>query len=427
MSAGQRTLPMALPAAARSPHAAGHWLVYGVFGLPLAMAALPLYVHVPRLYAEAGVDLALLGALLLAARLADAGIDPLLGRWSDRAASRRRLILLALPFLACGMLALLHPPASGAAPWLLASLLATCFGFSLASIAYQAWGAELGRDSGERTLLTAGREGFGLAGVILASILPLLLAADAATGLSRLAWLFLPLLALAALLTLARTPEPVARFSPAGTPGLRRALADPRFVRLLAVFVANGIAAALPATLVLFFVADVLRAEAWSGAFLALYFAAGIAGLPLWVALARRIGRVRAWLLAMALAVAAFAGAATLGEGAVWAFAAVCLLTGIALGADLALPPALLADIAESREATAGAGAYFGWWNLVAKLNLALAAGLALPLLAALGYQPGSGEGMLALTLVYALLPLFFKLLAAALAWRWRDQLEVSA
>jgi hypothetical protein len=47
--------------------------------------------------------------------------------------------------------------------------------------------------------------------------------------------------------------------------------------------VVNGIAAALPATLVLFYVADVLQAEAWSGAFLALYFVSGVAFLPLWV------------------------------------------------------------------------------------------------------------------------------------------------
>ncbi|TXG94443.1 MAG: MFS transporter, partial [Rhodocyclaceae bacterium] len=41
------------------------WLAYGLFGLPLAMAALPVYVHVPRLYADAGINLALLGGLLL--------------------------------------------------------------------------------------------------------------------------------------------------------------------------------------------------------------------------------------------------------------------------------------------------------------------------------------------------------------------------
>lgn len=62
---------------------------YGVFGMPLAMAALPSYVHVPKFYGDhLGVDLALLGGVLLALRLADGAIDPLLGVLSDRGGPR---------------------------------------------------------------------------------------------------------------------------------------------------------------------------------------------------------------------------------------------------------------------------------------------------------------------------------------------------
>ena len=64
---------------------------YGLLGLPLAFVALPLYVLLPNHYArEFGVPLATLGAVLLAARLFDALIDPLLGRWSDRLCSVAR-------------------------------------------------------------------------------------------------------------------------------------------------------------------------------------------------------------------------------------------------------------------------------------------------------------------------------------------------
>jgi Na+/melibiose symporter-like transporter len=61
-----------------------------------------------------------------------------------------------------------------------------------------------------------------------------------------------------------------------------------------------------------------------------------------------------------------------------------------------------------------------GWWNLATKLNLALAAGLALPLLAWGGYAPGQRgpQALLTLTLAYGLLPCLLKLLAmAALYW----------
>ncbi|MBK6631776.1 MAG: MFS transporter [Betaproteobacteria bacterium] len=415
--------------AARSAAELGarHWLAYGALGLPLAMAALPVYVHVPRFYAETvGMDLALLGFILLAARFADAGLDPLIGWWGDRRRARRGMILLALPCLALGMLALMHPPALHAAGWLALSLVITYLGYSLATIALQAWGAELGRNARERTLLTASREGFGLAGVVAAAVLPGLLAADAALGLSRLSWVFVALLAVLGGLTLLGTPaaQPTADNQERAAASPLGALKDAAFRRLLAVYVASGIAAALPATLVLFFVADVLQAAQWGGAFLALYFVAGAAGLTFWVRLARRIGRVRAWIGGMLLASLAFVWAYGLGAGDVAAFAAICLISGLTLGADLALPAALLADLAEREEASVRAGGYFGWWNLVTKLNLALAAGIALPLLAWLGYRPNASDGTAALSAVYCLLPVGFKLVSAALAWRWRKELE---
>jgi Na+/melibiose symporter-like transporter len=263
-----------------------------------------------------------------------------------------------------------------------------------------------------------------LLGVVLAAALPSVLANDMNAGIARLSWLLPPLLLLAAAVSFYGVPGvPTAPVSRAPLlASLRRVFADQAFRRLLLVFVANGIAAALPATLFLFFVADVLHAEAASGPLLALYFIAGAASLPLWVRLAAQHGRVVAWLLAIVLSIAAFAGASLLGPGDLWAFAAICLASGLALGADLALPVAIAADLGERQ---GQAGACFGVWNLVAKLNLALAAGLSLPLIGALGYVPGGGTGLAALVFAYALLPLAFKLLAGSLLWRWRSSLEL--
>ena len=60
-----------------------------------------------------------------------------------------------------------------------------------------------------------------------------------------------------------------------------------------------------------------------------------------------------------------------------------------------------------------------GWWALAAKLNLALAAGLALPLLGLWGYQPGSADpqGLAALSLAYSSLPGVLKLAGALLLY----------
>ena len=164
-------------------------------------------------------------------------------------------------------------------------------------------------------------------------------------------------------------------------------LADRAFRRLLLVFVANGIAAALPATLFLFFVADVLRLgngqRPAAGPLLRRRrrLAAALGGACPPLSAGSRPGWRRCcW------PIVAFAGASLLGAGDLWLFAVICVASGLALGADLALPAAIAADLGERQ---GQAGACFGVWNFVAKLNLALAAGLALPLLGLLGYVPG--------------------------------------
>jgi glycoside/pentoside/hexuronide:cation symporter, GPH family len=72
-----------------------------------------------------------------------------------------------------------------------------------------------------------------------------------------------------------------------------------------------------------------------------------------------------------------------------------------------------------SRHDGAHSGAYFGWWQVATKLNLALAAGVSLPLLQWLGYESGSRDApaLLALSWAYALLPCVLKLLAGVLLW----------
>ena len=81
----------------------------------------------------------------------------------------------------------------------------------------------------------------------------------------------------------------------------------------------------------------------------------------------------------------------------------------------------ILADVVD-RERGAGArrpdGAYFGLWQLTEKLNLALAAGLALPVLGAIGYRPGTVQAAMGpLSTMYAIVPCALKLLAVAILW----------
>ena len=393
---------------------------YGLFGLPLAMLALPIYIYVAPFYAQrSSLDLAQIGAVLLAARIAAAFIDPAMGAWMARGGrSYAVLVGAALPLLLLGFGALFHPPllSHGATlAWFLASLLLVYSAYGLAGIAHQSWGAALSQAPTQRARVAAVREGCGLLGVILAAALTSVLGYD---GLS-LAFAVC-LLATGALL-LARAPRPTSRSAGdviAGS-GWKVPLRQRAFRWLFAVLLVNGVAAAIPATLFLFFAGDYLRLGHYAGPFLIVYFCAAAASMSLWVALARRFGEARAWGGAMLLAASVFVWAYGLDAGAAWGFASICLLSGLALGADLALPPALLAGlIGAAGHAGRHEAAYFGWWNWGVQMSLALAAGIALPLLAWLGYVPGSSSGLPALSAAYALLPCALKLLAALLLWR---------
>ena len=402
-------------------------LAYGLMGLPLAFVALPLYVLLPNHYArEFGMPLAALGAVLLAARLFDAATDPLLGRLSDHLFGRSARAVLGVGaasacVMALGLAGLFFPPVQGEAAltaWAFAALVVTYLAYSQLGIAHQSWGARLGGDELQRGRIVAWREGAALAGVVLASLLPALAGLAAMLGVFALAlgmawWAW------------SRAPRPVhagasaAAALQSGPPAaLWHPWRRPAFRRLLAVFVLNGIASAIPATLVLFFVQDRLQAPpAQEPLFLGTYFVCAALSIALWLRAVARWGLARTWLAGMLLAVAAFCGTAGLGAGDAGLFVLVCALSGVALGTDLALPSALLAGvIAAEGDGGRHEGAYFGWWNLATKLNLALAAGLALPLLGAFGYTPGtrSEAGLQALTLAYAVLPCALKLLAAA-------------
>ncbi len=421
--AGTAVAPPAVPA----PFGWQQGWRYGFMGFPLAFVALPLYVVLPHHYAQTlGVPLAAVGALLLVARLLDAVIDPLLGRWSDRLYQRPLRMVLrwavaAACVLALGFALLFFPPVQGSTAvltWAAVCLVLTYTAYSALSILHQSWGAMLGGDEAQRSRVVAWREGLGLLGVVTASLIPY------ALGMGGTALVFaLALAAGCAAWGQAQRPAGLGTQAPAPTAAhaLWLPWQRPAFRALLAVFMVNGIASAIPATLILFFVQDRLQAPAsLQPLFLGSYFVCAALAMPLWLRLVPRWGLARTWGLGMLLAVGVFVFAAQLQAGDSTAFLLVCALSGVALGTDLAMPAALLAGtIAAHGDRGSTEGAYFGWWNFATKLNLALAAGLALPALQAWGYTPGAqdADALQALTFAYCLLPCALKLLSAALLY----------
>lgn len=410
----------------------GQRLAYGILGAPLAMAALPVYIHTPKLYGEEfGLGLALTGLILLGSRAVDTLQDPWLGRLADYMQRRQGgwslLAVIAAVCLVLAYAALFNPPSrdGGLLPiWFAVALILVYTAHSALNITYLAWGARASEDTDERTRIVAFREAFALLGVILASLLPMLFAGwlDADRRWLIYSFVFAGLLLLAVWVLLRHAPVPVPTYS--APQGIFQPLRNGPFRRLAILFLLNGLAVAIAGTLALFYIADVLKLESYSGLFLALYFVSGACSLPLWLRLSRRLGKTLSWVFGSLAAVTGFFWAIFLGPGDLVPYLIICVLSGAALGADLALPAAIAADIIPTKD-RGRAASYFGIWSLINKAVLALAAGLGLPLLAGMGYQPGGEVGLATLAIFYAGIPCVIKLLSAMFLMRWRHCLEV--
>jgi Na+/melibiose symporter-like transporter len=149
--------------------------------------------------------------------------------------------------------------------------------------------------------------------------------------------------------------------------------------------------------------------------------------VPLSVAVAKRLGKHRAWCLGMLMTCAAFSVVGFLGKGDVIPFAIVCVVTGLLLGFDLTLPPAIQADVIDNDTVASGeqrSGLYFAAWSFVTKFSVALSAGVVFPLLDLSGFSGDQGvtqtpQAIEALGMLYAFLPILPKLAAIAIMWNF--------
>ncbi len=402
-------------------------------GVPLAAFSLPVYVHIPAFYAvEMGLGVTLVGVVLLFARIWDVFTDPLVGWLSDRThgryGRRRPWIVAGAPLTLFATWLLFVPPAGIGLAYLGTATFLLYLGWTMVIVPYTSWGAEITPDYHQRSRVTAWREGAVIIGTVLAAgLFALPAAADRAVALKMLAIAIILLLPIALIVILVRVPDPQVQRHTALS--FRRGVGllweNRPFARLLGAWLLNGIANGLPASLFVLFVENRLESPERSGLLLLAYFVCGIAGLPLWLALSRRWSKHRAWCVAMLWTSFFFAWVPILQPGDVWIFFGICVATGLGLGADLALPPSMQADVVDIDTARGGGkrtGLYFSLWGMATKLSLALAVGLAFPILGMAGFDATAGQlasqGTLVLALLYGGAPIAFKLAAIALVWR---------
>lgn len=422
--------------------APGGWrlLAYALPAFVVALPTIPVYIHLPSLYGvQLGLGLATTGYILLAARLFDTVTDPLVGilcdRFSLHGLRRKPWIAAGAVIAGFGLYKILNPAEGITGAYLLIWSLVLYAGWTMVAVPYLAWGAELSSDYHERTRITAWREGCGLLGIIGAGVLgaaTVSLGWSEAESIGAIAWAAIALGIVAIPLLLRAVPERSEHSAPQSNREKPRLLDDLRtlslngpFLRLLCAWFLNGVANGIPATLFFIYLEYGLGANAeYRPLFVLTYFVAAILSIPLWFRFSGQIGKHRAWCWAMLAACLAFVCVPWIGIGEFFAFGVICVVTGMALGADLALPPALQADVtdyANYRFGRAQTGLQFALWGMSTKFALAAAVGMALPGLELAGFDPEvpSDAGRWALVVIYAIVPVVIKTLAILLVWRF--------
>lgn len=417
-----------------------HWAQYGLLSIPLAMLGLPIYIYLPSYYQQNySISLAAIGSALLIARLLDVFTDPLIGYWSDRlhkTISRKQQILIGSITLSFSIYFLLLPSSSVVSWWQLFILsFVTYLAWTITQIPYLALAAELSNSPKIRTKLVSTREGLAIFGVLIILLLPSLVNQQ----ITQIAFyqdfvLLFSLLLLTALIslsTLAKMPQNKAieqRSKNKEKEQLKNPFAQLKLIKnhhpqaliIFKPYFFNSLANAIPATLFIIFVEQYLQLSEQVGLFLICYFLAGILSLPIWLKVANSYGRTQTWRASIMLAIFSFSAVFWLQPGDANLYLLICILTGLSLGVDIALPAAIQTDISQkvTQQSQNLNGFLFGIWGMLTKLSLAVAAGIALPLVDFI--ETSSIDTHTGLLILYAVPAIILKLVV----WRQLKKLD---
>lgn len=392
---------------------------FGLLTTPLAMAGFALVIYLPTYYAvEVGLGLSTVGAIFLFGRLLDVVTDPLVGHFSDRTRHRfgPRLpwMVVGVPGLAIALWFLLVPSEGAGLFYLLASSAAFFLFYTVLDVPYASIGLEISPDTHERTLLAGSKAVFQVIGALLASIIPIVLAAQMGASLRAIALVAIALLAIgvvAFLLFVPRSvrPTPLTRSDPFS--GWRTLWSDRRFRDLIIAFFVVQCANALTAGLGVLYVTHVIGAPQLAGVFFLVVFGSTVIFLPAWIFLSRRTTKKTTWIISILICAAALIFASTLEQGQTAPLFLVAFVLGGAFGCDAIMPTSMLADLVYEGEAAGrerrGATSV-AIKNAASKMTFVLPMGLAFPLLDLVGFDEVGANGSEALRMLvffYALLP----------------------
>ena len=251
-------------------------LSYGAPSFAGAAMAIPIGIHLTIFYSDTIlVPLGFIALVKAMARALDAVTDPMMGWISDRTNTRwgrrRPWMAIGAPLCAMAFYLMFTPPAelSGvdAATWFAVTYVMYYLFHTVYVIPHYALGPELTLDYNERSVLFGIREGFVVAGTLVAAVLPPVLISNMGgeregyTGFAIIFGALLIILYLNLVVRVKERPSFMKRESNPLIPGIRRVMRNKVFRLLLVVYLIGSITGAIPGLMMPYFTKYVLQPE----------------------------------------------------------------------------------------------------------------------------------------------------------------------
>jgi GPH family glycoside/pentoside/hexuronide:cation symporter len=422
-------------------------LVYGFPSLPLASLYFSIYVLLGEFYFDNyGLSLSIIGSTFIIIRLIDAFSDPIMGYISDNFISkygkRKPWVIIGGTIFVFSTWFLFVPIFNSVGfNYFFFWLLMATIGWTVAYAPYYAMGAELSMDYLERSNVTFCRELFTILGIVIASLLYSISfdfeynifrnGISSKEGLIQIC-IFSSFAFLFSMIFFLFGHKDKKEFSNNKNNNFNifeifSSLQKQELMRkLLFSHFINGLANGLPPALFVFFVNSILKSPELTGFLLFLYFLGALMGVPLWVFLSSKYDKHRVWCCAMIYACFIFMFVLFLEEGDLTLFVVICIFSGLALSADLAIPSSIQADIIDLEFLKTGkrlTAQFFAFWGVVSKAAVALSTGIALILLDIVGFNSGDNNSTFVLfwlSFIYGGLPIILKIVSIYLMWDFK-------
>lgn len=420
----------------------GQLLAYAAPTVALQAMLVPLYNFLPPVYysTEVGMVAFTVAAIFAIGRFWEAIIDPLVGALSDRTSSRfgrRRIWMLAgAPVALLAAWFLLMPPQGATPAYLLIWLVVFYAGWTMVYVPHQTWGGELSEDYAERTRIAGFRETGAFFGYVCAS----------AVGIFYWIWVqgvafpsyaqivqsvgvfFAVALPIAILWCFSAVPATSAMQE--RTPGWGELLAiltrNAPFRRLIGAYLVDRLAMG-----VYFGVQPVLISQALGLQQHVLTVAivntvAAVLLAPLWVPIAGKLGKHRAYCIANLVTALAYLSLFVVPSAVVVPVLLANVVMAFGNGGTMIMPPAMTADAVDADELQSGVaqmGGHMAFLASVFKFGMGLGLFIGLGFLTLFGYVD-MGQSMTAqleqgIRLGASWLPALMLLVPVLVMWRY--------